>query len=75
MWVRLLEWKIADAEPPMPTVGFMLTGVGVWVCGEVTTARPGSPDGIVEIEGGAPFGHANNRLPGRRYSPTLRSRG
>jgi hypothetical protein len=75
MWVRLLEWMIADAEPPMRTVGSMLTGVGIRVRGEVTTARPESPDGIVEIQGGAPFGHANNRLPGRRYSPTLRSRG
>jgi hypothetical protein len=75
MWVRLLEWMIADAEPPMGTVGSMLSGVGMRVRGEVTIARPESPDGIVEIQGGPHFGHANNRLPGRRYSHTLRSRG
>jgi hypothetical protein len=55
MWVRLLEWMIADAEPPMRTIGSMLTGVGIRVRGEVTTARPESPDGIVEIQGRAPI--------------------
>jgi hypothetical protein len=59
MWVRLLEWMIADAEPPMRTVGSMLTGVDIRVRGEVTTARPESPDGIVEIQGGA---HSGTRI-------------
>lgn len=36
MWVRLREWMIADQEPPLPSVGAVLTGLGLRVRGEVT---------------------------------------
>jgi hypothetical protein len=54
MWVRLMDWMIADAEPPMPRVGELLSGLGIRVRGAVTPALPERPDGIVEIEAPKP---------------------
>src|SRR5690349_6703108 len=54
MWVRLMNWMIADGEPPLPNVGSLLTGVGLRVHGEVTAAPPDSPDGIVQAQDGHP---------------------
>ena len=51
MWVRLMDWMIADGQPPLPSAGTVLTGIGLRVRGEVTHARPTSPDGVVEVPG------------------------
>ena len=52
MWVRLAEWMIAEREPPMSGIGCVLSGAGLRLRGAVTTARPDSPDGIVELQAG-----------------------
>jgi hypothetical protein len=68
MWVRLMDWMIADGEPPLPNVGSLLTGVGLRVRGEVTAAPPDSPDGIVEVQDGHPH-EVMYRLTGRAGEP------
>lgn len=54
MWVRLMDWMIADAEPPVPQVGEQVNGVGIRVRGTVQPATLDRPDGIVEIEAPKP---------------------
>lgn len=54
MWVRLMDWMIADAEPPMPQVGEHVNGVGIRVRGTVTPAPLHRPDGIVEVDAPKP---------------------
>ena len=68
MWVRLMNWMIADGEPPLPNVGSLLTCVGLRVRGEVTAAPPDSPDGSVETQGGHPP-EVMYRLTGRAGEP------
>lgn len=68
MWVRLMDWLIADGEPPLPNVGSLLSGVGLRVRGEVTAAPPESPDGIVEAQDGHPH-EVMYRLTGRARAP------
>ena len=68
MWVRLMNWMIADGEPTLPNTGSLLTGVGLRVRGEVTAARPDSPDGIVEAQDGHPH-EVMYRLTGRARAP------
>src|SRR5690349_2507223 len=64
MWVRAMEWMIADGEPPMPSVGSVLTGVGIRVRGDVTCPEPESRDGVVALSGGVPH-ETRYRLTGR----------
>lgn len=54
MWVRLMDWMVADAEPPMPRVGEHVNGVGIRVRGTVRPAPVDHPDGVVEIEAAKP---------------------
>jgi hypothetical protein len=54
MWVRLMDWMIADAEPPMPQVGQHVKGVGIRVRGTVSPAALDRPEGLVEIEAAKP---------------------
>jgi hypothetical protein len=68
MWVRLMNWMIADGEPTLPNTGSLLTGVGLRLRGEVTAARPDSPDGIVEAQDGHPH-EVMYRLTGRARAP------
>jgi hypothetical protein len=64
MWVQAMEWMIADGDPPMPSVGSVLTGVGIRVRGDVTPADPESWDGVVALDGGVPH-ESRYRLTGR----------
>lgn len=68
MWVRVTGWMIADGELAMPTVGSVLAGVGIRACGDVSAARPGWPEGIVAVRGGAPH-EVLYRLTGRAREP------
>ena len=68
MWVRMAAWMVADREPPVPSAGSLLTAVGIRMQGEVTTASPGTPDGIVEVRGGLPH-ETVYRLVGRIVEP------
>ena len=68
MWVRLSEWMIYDEEPPLPSVGSVLTGLGIRAHGEVTPALLDSPDGIVEIPGNQPH-QVMYQLTGRMSEP------
>jgi hypothetical protein len=68
MWVRLMDWMIADGEPPLPNVGCLLTGVGLRVRGEMTAAPLDSPDGIVEAQDGHPA-EVMYRLTGEAGAP------
>ena len=52
MWVRVMNWMLADDEPPRPSVGSLLKSVGVRIRGVVAVADLRISDGIVEIEGG-----------------------
>lgn len=70
MWVRLMDWMIADAEPLMPRVGSKGWGRARRA---VTPAQPASPDGIAAIEAAKPH-HVRHRLTGRVITlGTLRS--
>jgi hypothetical protein len=66
MWVRLWDSMIVDAAPPLPEVGSVLSSVGIRVRGVPTDAEPGSPDGIVEVQGTGSTGpqHVEYRLTG-----------
>lgn len=68
MWVRVMDWLIADGEPPLPEVGSVLAGVGLRVRGEVQPAPSSSLDGIVEAQGGRPH-EVVYRLTGRVNQP------
>ncbi len=68
MWVRLMDWMIADAEPPMPQVGEHLNGVGIRVRGTVRSAPLDRPDGVDEIEAARPH-QVRYQLTGKVIEP------
>jgi hypothetical protein len=49
MWVGVMDWMLADDEPPKPTAGSLLRSVGVRVRGAVTAAYSDIPDGVAEV--------------------------
>ena len=49
MWVRIMDWMLADNEPPRPGAGSLLRSVGVRVRGVVTAADSATPDGVAEV--------------------------
>lgn len=64
MWVRLPSWMIHDEDPPLPTAGAVLAGVGIRVEGKLSQSPPGEPEGVVELSRGTPA-HVAYRVTGR----------
>ena len=68
VWVRVMDWMLADNEPPMPAAGSILKRVGLRVRGDVSLADFDSPDSIVRLGSGAPH-EVTYRLTGQPGQP------